>query len=179
MTAAPALWLLGYPDQALASSQAALALAQQLAHPLSLMLALFFAAVLHHVRREVPLTQVRAEAAVTIATDQGFPQFLAQVTPLLGWARATSGYEEERMTQLQQGLATYRAANGHKGWTMGEVADQIRITREGPAPGAIHFSAKPILRNTNGVADVIRQVYARPAAVPEMPWLERKTSGGR
>ena len=28
-----ALWLLGYPDQAVASSQAALALAQQLAHP--------------------------------------------------------------------------------------------------------------------------------------------------
>ena len=30
------LWLLGYPDQAVASSQAALALAQQLAHPFSL-----------------------------------------------------------------------------------------------------------------------------------------------
>ena len=33
--AAPRLWLLGYPDQAVASSQAALALAQQLAHPLT------------------------------------------------------------------------------------------------------------------------------------------------
>ena len=52
--AAPALWLLGYPDQALASSQAALALAQQLAHPSTLTLALYWAAVLHHLRREAP-----------------------------------------------------------------------------------------------------------------------------
>ena len=71
--AAPSLWLLGYPDQAVASIQAALALAQQLAHPLSLTMALHWAAVLHHLRREVSLTQARAEAAMTIATDQGFP----------------------------------------------------------------------------------------------------------
>ena len=36
MQTAHSLWLLGYPDQAVASIQAALALAQQLAHPLSL-----------------------------------------------------------------------------------------------------------------------------------------------
>ncbi len=58
-----------------ASSQAALALAQQLTHPLSLTMVLFFDAKVHHQRREAPLTQVRAEAALTIATDQGFPQF--------------------------------------------------------------------------------------------------------
>jgi hypothetical protein len=71
-------------------------------------------------------------------------------------------------------VATYRAANDHKGWTVGEVADQIRITREGESPGTIHFSARSILRNTNGVADVLKRVYARPAKVPEMPWLARK-----
>src|SRR5207247_208012 len=77
MQAAASLWLLGYPDQAVASSQAALALAQQLAHPMSLTHALYWAAMLHHFRREAPLTQTRAEAAVTIATDQGFPQEFA------------------------------------------------------------------------------------------------------
>ena len=40
--AAMALWLLGYPDQALESSQAALTLAQELAHPFSLAHALYF-----------------------------------------------------------------------------------------------------------------------------------------
>jgi predicted ATPase len=92
-----------------ASIQAALALAQQLAHPVSLALALHRAAVLHHLRREAPLTQARAEAGMTVATDQGFPQQLAQATLLRGWALAVSGHGEEGKTQIQQGLAAYRA----------------------------------------------------------------------
>ena len=109
MLAAQSLWLLGYPDQAAASMQAALALAQQLAHPLSLTMALYEAAVLHHLRREAPLSQARAEAAMTIATDQRFPQQLAQAMALRGWALAASGQGEEGMVQIQQGLAAYRA----------------------------------------------------------------------
>ena len=81
MHAAPSLWLLGYPDQAVASIQAALALAQQLAHPLSLTQALYWAAMLHHLRREAPLTQAHAEAAITIATDQGFPHYSRRPRP--------------------------------------------------------------------------------------------------
>jgi predicted ATPase len=108
MIAAPSLWLLGYPDQAMASMQAALALAQQLAHPLSLTLALYWAAVLHHLRREALLTQARAEAAMTIATDQGFPDQLAQATLLRGWALTQIGQGEEGRAQIQQGLAAYR-----------------------------------------------------------------------
>jgi predicted ATPase len=106
--AAPALWVLGYPDQAVASSQAALALAQQLAHPLSLAIALYWAAVLHHLRREATLTQAHAEAAMTLATDQEFLQILAQATPQRGWALAASGHGEEGIAQIRQGLAAYQ-----------------------------------------------------------------------
>jgi predicted ATPase len=109
MLAAPSLWLLGYPDQAVASSQAALALAQQLAHPLSLTLALYWAAVLHHLRQEAPQTQAHAEAAMTIATGQEFPQYLAQATLLRGWALAASGRGEAGRAQIYQGLDAYRA----------------------------------------------------------------------
>jgi predicted ATPase len=109
MLAAQSLWLLGYPDQAVASIQAALALAQQLAHPMSLTQALYRAAMLHHQRREAPLTQAHAEAAVTTATEQGFPQLLAQATPLRGWALAARGHGEEGITQIQQSLAAYQA----------------------------------------------------------------------
>jgi predicted ATPase len=106
--AALALWLLGYPDQAVASSQAALVLAQQLAHPLSLGIALIWAAMIHHLRREAPLTQTHAEAALAIATDQGFPLQLAQAMALRGWVLAAGGQGEEGITQIQQGLAAYR-----------------------------------------------------------------------
>jgi predicted ATPase len=109
MLAALSLWVLGYPDQAVASSQAALALAQQLTHPFSLNIALYWAAVLHHLRRETSLTRARAEAAMAIATDQGFRQQWAQTIPLQGWALATSGHGEEGITQIQQGLAAYQA----------------------------------------------------------------------
>jgi predicted ATPase len=107
--AAPSLWLLGYPDQAVDSSQAALALAQQLAHPLSLAIALYWAAILHHLRRKAPLTQTHAEAAMTLATDQEFPQQVVEAMPLRGWALAMSGQGEEGIAQILQGLAAYGA----------------------------------------------------------------------
>jgi predicted ATPase len=91
--AAPTLWLLGYPDQALASSQAALDLAQQLAHPLSLRIALYWAAMLHHMRGEAPLTQTRAEAAMTIVIDQEFCESSRRLCPYRGkrWLQAGKG----------------------------------------------------------------------------------------
>ena len=107
---AQALWLLGYPDQSLASNQAALTLAQQLAHPLSLAMTLYFAADLHHLRREAALTQARAEAAIAIATEQGFTRELARATHMRGWALAASGHGEEGIAQLHQSLAWYRAS---------------------------------------------------------------------
>ena len=107
--AAPSLWLLGYPDQAVANSQAALVLAQQLAHPYTLTLALYFAAMVHHLRRDVPLTQARAEALMTVATDQEFPLHLAQAMPLRGWTLTENGQAEEGIAQIHQGLAAYQA----------------------------------------------------------------------
>jgi predicted ATPase len=109
VVAAQSLWLLGYPDQAMASSQAALELAQQLAHPFSLALALTFAAMLHHCRREAPLIQARAEAAMTLATEQDLLQQLERARPLWGWALAAHGHGEEGITQIRQALAADRS----------------------------------------------------------------------
>jgi predicted ATPase len=136
MLAAQSLWLLGYPDQAGASSQAGLALAQQLAHPLSLSFALFWAAVLGHLRREATLAQAHAEAAMTIATDQEFPQYFAQATPLRGWALAACGHWEEGITQIQQGLAAYQVtvATAHRPYylaLLAEVSTKVGQTTEG------------------------------------------------
>src|SRR5438093_5135461 len=85
------LWYLGYPDQALARSQDAVTLEQQLAHPLSLSFALGEAAVLHQLRREGPATQAHAAAALHLATDQGFPHWQAYGAIVHGWALAHQG----------------------------------------------------------------------------------------
>ncbi len=76
--AALALWLLGYPDQALQRSHEALTLAQELAHPFSLAFALYFAARLHQFRREAQAAQERAEAAMALVdASRGLPIWLA------------------------------------------------------------------------------------------------------
>jgi tetratricopeptide (TPR) repeat protein len=76
--AAWTLWVLGYPDQGLTRSQEALALAQQVAHPFSLQIALSVAAMFYQSRREVQAVHEHAEAATRLATDQGFPVWRAQ-----------------------------------------------------------------------------------------------------
>ena len=107
--AAWALWHLGYPDQALQKSKAARTLAQERSHPFSLAGAQILTAVLHQLRRDRALTQERAEAAITLAREHGFPVWLGQGTVLQGCARVDQGQVEEGMSQLRQGLATRQA----------------------------------------------------------------------
>jgi class 3 adenylate cyclase/tetratricopeptide (TPR) repeat protein len=71
--AANTLWCLGYPEQAVRRIQEALALAQELSHPLSLVQTQHHAALLHHHRREAPAVQTQADALLILATVQGFP----------------------------------------------------------------------------------------------------------
>jgi predicted ATPase len=128
--AAWTLWILGYPDQALRRNQEALTLAQELAHPFSLACALAFAAGLHQFRREAGAARERAEAAMTLSTEQGFPFWLAMGRVVRGWALveqcpAISGegsvegsrservagrrQAEEGMAQIRQGLSDWQA----------------------------------------------------------------------
>jgi class 3 adenylate cyclase/predicted ATPase len=103
------LWLRGYPEQALVRLREALALAHQISHPYSLAFAHFWAAWVSQVRRDVPAVHEHAEAAVALATEQGFPLWTATGTSLRGWALAMQGQGEEGMAQVRQGIAIWRA----------------------------------------------------------------------
>src|SRR5262249_30234804 len=65
------LWLLGYPDRALAKSNEALALARDLAHPFSLVGALHCAAVVHQLRREPPQAERREDTVIALSAERG------------------------------------------------------------------------------------------------------------
>jgi predicted ATPase len=108
-TLALTLWSLGYPDQALARLQAALTLAQELAHPFSLAHVLNFAAGLHLVRREHALVQAQAEATIALATEQGFPHWQAGGAILHGWVLAEQGQSAAGITRMRQSIAAVRA----------------------------------------------------------------------
>jgi predicted ATPase len=105
-----ALWMLGYPDQALKRLHEALTLARDLSHPFSLATTLWGAGILHQLRGEEKAVQERAEAIITLAAEQGFPLYLAGGTILRGWALAEQGQVEEGITHLCQGLAAWRTA---------------------------------------------------------------------
>jgi TOMM system kinase/cyclase fusion protein len=107
--AARTLWLLGYPDQALARLHDALALAQELSHPFSLAFARCYVAIVSQYRRDVPAVHEHAEAAVALSAEQGFPQWATQGTIFRGWALAMQGQGEEGLAQVRQGIAANRA----------------------------------------------------------------------
>jgi predicted ATPase len=104
----PILWLLGYSDQALTSSHEPFTLAQELSHPFSLAYALEFAALLHQLRQEGQVAQERAEAAITLSTEQEFPLWLAIGMILRGGTLAEQGQGTEGMAQMRQGLAVFQ-----------------------------------------------------------------------
>jgi predicted ATPase len=104
-----ALWYLGYPDQGLARNDETVTLAQQSAHPFRVSFALSLAAGFHQLRREVRDTQEHAEAAIHLATEQGFPHWIAHGAILCGWALTQQGQAQEGIEQIHLGLTTYRA----------------------------------------------------------------------
>jgi len=134
--AARTLWILGYPDQALARLHDALALAHALAHPFSLAWAQGGAAMVSQFRRDVPAVHEQAEAAVALATAQGFPQWAAWGTSLRGWALAMQGQREEGMAQVRQGITALRATGQALAvpflcTLLADVADHLGRTADG------------------------------------------------
>jgi tetratricopeptide (TPR) repeat protein len=107
--AAWTLWFLGHPDEALERIQEALMLARELSEPHGLAHALYFAAFLHHLRREERLAQEHAEAAVAVSSENGLALYEAMATIARGGALTEQGQEQEGVEQMRQGLAAHQA----------------------------------------------------------------------
>src|SRR4029079_5996783 len=101
-----ALWYLGYPDQALHRSQAALAVGT---HLYTRAFALNIASWTHYYRREGQAALALADEAIALSTTQDFPHWLAMGRWMRGQALIELGQWEEGTVQLQQGLDAYLA----------------------------------------------------------------------
>lgn len=104
-----ALWLLGYPDQALEKSAQACALGEEVNHHLSLAHALNFAAWLYQARKEPQAVQHCLETVITLLGEDGSSYRLAQATILRGWAQVEQGEIKGGIVLIQQGLLTWKA----------------------------------------------------------------------
>jgi predicted ATPase len=103
------LWALGYPDQAAQRAEQALILAEELANPVNLMCTLDFAALVYVFRRDSETARHRAQAAMELSAEQKSPFFLAYGTVLHGWAQVTQDQLEDGISEIHQGIATFRA----------------------------------------------------------------------
>ena len=109
------LLCLGFPDQALAQSRAAIAEARSLAHPPSLASALAIGAGLLSLGGDNAALAERADELVAITTEQGFPAWRAQGAIYRGYIKVKNGDVAEGISLLRSGLSAYRAT-GTKTW---------------------------------------------------------------
>jgi predicted ATPase len=110
-------WILGYPDRASNSSHKALTLARNLSHPLSLVFALSYAAIHYQCRQEPREAQKLTEAAIALATEQGFVFWTAFAEMFLGWALFAQGQKEEGIELIRRSYAAWQATGAKLGGT--------------------------------------------------------------
>jgi len=103
------LFCLGFPDQALAQSRAAIAAAQRLAHPSSLAGSLAAGTILLSLVGETAALDERISQLLRLAAEQGFPHYRAEGTIYLGWGKVKNGDVVEGLSLLRKGVSAYRA----------------------------------------------------------------------
>jgi tetratricopeptide (TPR) repeat protein len=97
-------WLLGYPETALASSADSVSMAERIAHPFTLSLALTFCAVLHLNRREPERALSLVEAVETLVAEQRL-SLLLELCIVHGAALVGQGAAEEAIARIREGVS--------------------------------------------------------------------------
>jgi len=104
-----ALWLLGFPDQALARIRVAEDCARALSHAGSMAHAMDIGVMLHHYLREGDKVRSIAEALVAFGEEKGFPDYVAKGIFFGGWALITRNRAEAGLADLLKGIEMQRA----------------------------------------------------------------------
>jgi predicted ATPase len=99
------LWCLGYPDQALETSQKALTLARGLDHPFSLADVICFAGcMVNAMRREVVELNKYAQEMITLSIELNYRGWLAQANSYYGSALVSLGQIQEGIAKINAGI---------------------------------------------------------------------------
>jgi predicted ATPase len=149
---AMALWILGYPDQALGRMSTALDLAQALSHPWTLVLALGYAAGLHLLCGDWQAAQDIAGTTIRLATEQGFALWVGQGLMLQGWVLTEQGEGAEGLAQMRQGLAIVQAAGQQQGQAFWLALLAERCGKAGQADEGLHVLSEALaIAHTQGL----------------------------
>ncbi|HEX3860191.1 MAG TPA: adenylate/guanylate cyclase domain-containing protein [Stellaceae bacterium] len=111
---AVALWALGYPDQAAQSAGDGITLAERLAHVPSLLHALWFAAAVSHLRRDLATTRKHSERLMSLGSEHHFRQHKAIGGIFRGWVLTQTGSTQDGLVELRSSVDFYSGS----AWTM-------------------------------------------------------------
>lgn len=111
------LWMLGYPDQALAVVNDMVELARRLAYPLTTAYALCFAALIRNHRGDHAEARELSEQALAITEPNKFALWNAWATMQLGWALCGSGQLIAGIPQMMRGLEGWKSTGARVGFT--------------------------------------------------------------
>jgi class 3 adenylate cyclase/predicted ATPase len=103
---AQAEWFLGYPDKALASVAESLVLAERIAHPFTLSIALTLCSVLYLNRREPERALRQLEAAEALAAEQRI-SLIFEPGMLRGVALLGQGVVDEAIARIREGVTKW------------------------------------------------------------------------
>jgi class 3 adenylate cyclase/predicted ATPase len=121
-----ALWLLGFPDESLATSREAMAWARRLGHAGSLVHALDMKLLLHRYRRDAQTVRVQAEELIAHSDHHGFSVHEAKGKVFLGWALAELGQTAQGIEYMRQGLEAQKAIGGREDFPI--LFDMLALT---------------------------------------------------
>jgi len=121
---AQAHWLLGYPKKALAIGGEALALAERIAHPFSLEIALLYDAMLHLDRGDPQLALERLRVGEALAAEQRLG-FLMEPRFLRGAGLSAQGAFDDAIACLREGLAGRLGAMLNRPYGLNRLAEAL------------------------------------------------------
>jgi class 3 adenylate cyclase/predicted ATPase len=99
------LWLTGYPDRALDSSEQALQWAQRIEHGGSILHAMDYALMLSRYRRDPSRTLATAHQMIRFARRNAFPEYVPKGQVFRGWAIAVVEDPARGLQEMKQGIA--------------------------------------------------------------------------
>jgi predicted ATPase len=99
-----ALWLLGYPQQAVQRTSEALRYAQEIEHPFSHAFALHDLTLIYQFQRNLSAVQQHAEALLALASEQKFPTWEIAARTLHAWVLVEQGQSEAGAAILRWGI---------------------------------------------------------------------------
>ena len=108
-------WFLGYPDRGVQMGEDSMALAEELAHPMSAAVGLVFVTAMYQFRRDAEATERYGEMGVALCAEHGIAAWGPAMATLRGWAQVELG-GGDAVAEIGAGMQTWQATGNKLFW---------------------------------------------------------------